>query len=63
MKICRRFKIVRAEYEREIEFMLGHAARHASKPSGKSSAKQALSAKARMARALSGHIGRCRECG
>ncbi|MCZ4103559.1 hypothetical protein [Streptomyces sp. H39-C1] len=63
MKICRRFKTVRAEYEREIGFMLGHAERHAGKPSGKSSAKQAISTKARMARALNSHVGRCLECG
>ncbi|BDH07172.1 hypothetical protein [Streptomyces seoulensis] len=63
MKTCPKFKIVRAEYEREIGFMLAHSERHAGRPSAKSSAKQAVSAKQRMARALNSHVGRCPECG
>ncbi|MFF0740548.1 hypothetical protein ACFYVL_09110 [Streptomyces sp. NPDC004111] len=63
MNTCRRFKAVRDEYVREIGYMAAHAARYADKPSGKSSAKQADSAKARMARALTNHVGRCPECG
>ncbi|NEA55343.1 hypothetical protein G3I60_14590 [Streptomyces sp. SID13666] len=63
MKTCHQFKTVRAEYEREIGFMLAHSARHQGKPAAKSSAKQAASTKARMARALNSHVGRCPECG
>ncbi|MFE6977038.1 hypothetical protein [Streptomyces sp. NPDC057682] len=63
MKTCRRFNTVRAQYEREIEFMLAHSERYAGRPAAKASAKQAASAKQRMARALSSHVGRCPECG
>ncbi|MER7312670.1 hypothetical protein [Streptomyces halstedii] len=63
MKTCRRFSTVRAEYEREIRYMVAHSERYAGKPAAKSSAKQATSAKQRMARALSSHVGRCPECG
>ncbi|MGW4199052.1 hypothetical protein [Streptomyces sp. NPDC005004] len=63
MKTCLKFKVVREEYEREIGFMLAHSERHAGRPSAKSSAKQAVSAKQRMARALNSHVGRCPECG
>ncbi|MES9558039.1 MULTISPECIES: hypothetical protein [unclassified Streptomyces] len=63
MKTCRRFKTVRAEYEREIGYMLAHSERHEGKPAAKSSAKQATSTKARMARALTSHVSRCPECG
>ncbi len=52
MKTCHQFDIVRAEYEREIGFMLAHSKRHEGRPSAKSSAKQAASTKQRMARAL-----------
>lgn len=62
MKPCRRFTALRSEYEREINFMIAHSQRHAGKPSAKSSAKQAASAKTRMAKALSGHVERCLEC-
>ncbi|MEU3008038.1 hypothetical protein [Streptomyces sp. NPDC006863] len=63
MKTCRRFDTVRAEFEREISFMLAHSQRYEGRPSGKSSAKRATSAKQQMARALSTHVGRCIECG
>ncbi|MFP8903880.1 hypothetical protein [Streptomyces atacamensis] len=63
MKTCRRFTTIRKEYEREITFLSSHSERHAGKPSAKSSAKHAASTKARMARALTGHVGRCPECG
>ncbi|MFD5163469.1 hypothetical protein ACFWMJ_36380 [Streptomyces hawaiiensis] len=63
MKTCHQFDTVRAEYEREINFMLAHSQRHAGRPAAKSSAKQASSTKQRMARALSSHVGRCPECG
>ncbi|MEV7064347.1 hypothetical protein AB0N97_16290 [Streptomyces collinus] len=63
MKTCHQFNTVRAEYEREIGFMLAHSERHVGRPAAKSSAKQAASAKQRMARALNSHVGRCPECG
>ncbi|MFJ6017591.1 hypothetical protein [Streptomyces sp. NPDC092952] len=63
MKTCHQFNIVRAEYEREIGFMLAHSARHAGSRAAKSSATRAASAKRRMARTLSSHVERCPECG
>ncbi|GAA3196281.1 MULTISPECIES: hypothetical protein [Streptomyces] len=63
MKTCHQFATVRAEYEREIGYMLAHASRHAGRPAGKSSAKQASSTRQRMARALNSHVARCPECG
>ncbi|MFJ9901164.1 hypothetical protein ACIQPR_48480 [Streptomyces sp. NPDC091280] len=63
MKTCHRFDTVRAEYEREIAFMLAHSQRHEGRPAAKSSATQAASTKKRMVRALSSHVGRCPECG
>ncbi|MFF5727967.1 hypothetical protein [[Kitasatospora] papulosa] len=63
MKTCHEFSTVRREYEREIGYMLAHSQRYEGRPSAKSSAKQAASAKQRMARALSSHVGRCPECG
>ncbi|MEV0577184.1 hypothetical protein [Streptomyces sp. NPDC050392] len=63
MNTCRRFNTVRGEYEREIGYLLAHSERYEGRPAAKSSAKQAASAKQRMARALSSHVGRCLECG
>ncbi|WSQ12947.1 hypothetical protein OG604_37185 [Streptomyces sp. NBC_01231] len=63
MKTCRRFTTIRQEFEREIGFMDAHSERHAGRPAAKASAKHALSAKQQMAKALSGHVGRCPECG
>ena len=63
MKTCNQFKIVRADYEREIGFMIAHSERHEGRPAAKSSAKQAASTKQRMARALTSHVERCPECG
>ncbi|MFE4212229.1 hypothetical protein [Streptomyces sp. NPDC056844] len=63
MKTCRRFSTVRREYEREIRYMLAHSERYAGSPAAKSSAKQAASARQRMARTLSSHVARCPECG
>ncbi|GAA3211624.1 hypothetical protein GCM10020256_10550 [Streptomyces thermocoprophilus] len=34
MKTCHQFKTVRAEYEREIGFMLAHSERHAGQAGG-----------------------------
>ena len=63
MKTYHQLDAVRAEYEREIGFMLAHSKRHEGRPAAKSSAKQAVATKQRMARALSSHVGRCPECG
>ncbi|MEE1797356.1 hypothetical protein PUR57_01395 [Streptomyces sp. JV176] len=63
MKTCRRFTVIRSDFEREIRILTAHSARHAGRPAAKSSAKYAISAKQQMARALSGHVGRCPECG
>ncbi|MGP3756946.1 hypothetical protein [Streptomyces sp. IBSNAI001] len=63
MKTCRRFRTVRAEYEREIRYMLAHSQRYEGSPAAKSSAKWATSTKQQMARALSTHVGSCPECG
>ncbi|MFK0143395.1 hypothetical protein [Streptomyces murinus] len=63
MKTCRKFEKVRAEYEREIGFMLARSRRYGGKSAAKSSERQAVATKQRMARALSHHAGRCPECG
>lgn len=63
MKTCRRFTTIRTQYEREISFLRAHAQRHAGRPSAKSSATYAISAKQRMARALTAHTINCIECG
>lgn len=63
MKTCHQFNTVRAEYQREIRYMIAHSERHVGRPAAKSSAKQATSTKARMARALNSHVARCPECG
>ncbi|MET9566816.1 hypothetical protein ABZY07_42080 [Streptomyces tauricus] len=63
MKTCRRFKTVRARYEREIRFTLAHSDRHKGEPAAKLSTKRAVSTKQQMARALSHHVERCPECG
>ncbi|MFG2703145.1 hypothetical protein [Streptomyces sp. NPDC048386] len=63
MKTCRQFETLRGEYEREIGYLSAHSERHAGRPAAKSSATTAASTKARMARALSGHVRRCPECG
>ncbi|MFE2938511.1 hypothetical protein ACFXP3_39670 [Streptomyces sp. NPDC059096] len=63
MKTCRRFTLIHRQFEQEIRYLTAHSARHAGRPAAKSSATYAISAKQRMARALSGHVGRCPECG
>ncbi|MFB7630461.1 hypothetical protein ACFC0M_05860 [Streptomyces sp. NPDC056149] len=63
MRTCHQFTAIRQEYEREIGYLSAHSERHAGRPAAKSSAKHAASAKARMARALTGHVRRCLECG
>ncbi|MFC9131944.1 hypothetical protein ACFT4A_34620 [Streptomyces sp. NPDC057099] len=63
MKTCPQFDAVRAEYEREVGYLQAHSTRHEGRPAAKSSARQAVAAKQRMARALTGHVGRCPQCG
>ncbi|MDX3402423.1 hypothetical protein ACN6LI_007904 [Streptomyces violaceoruber] len=63
MKTCHQFNTVRAEYQREIGYMIARSERHEGRPAAKSSAKQAASTKQRMARALNSHVARCPECG
>ncbi|MGW2046258.1 hypothetical protein ACWCPF_13890 [Streptomyces sp. NPDC001858] len=63
MKTCQQFASLRHEYEREIGYLHAHSELHAGTAAARSSATQAKSTKARMARALSGHVGRCPECG
>ncbi|AZK97083.1 MULTISPECIES: hypothetical protein [Streptomyces] len=63
MKTCHRFTRIRAGHERDIQGLLNHAERHPNQVSGKVSAKRAIGAKHAMARALSRHFERCRECG
>lgn len=63
MKTCFRFASLRAEHELEISCMTNHSRWHAGRSAAKSSARQAIAAKQRMARALSGHVERCPECG
>ncbi|MDL2075799.1 hypothetical protein QNN03_05045 [Streptomyces sp. GXMU-J15] len=63
MKTCHRFASIKAEFERDVSFLHGHAERHRGSASAKTSAKNAVSVKRNMARALSTHLDRCRECG
>lgn len=63
MKTCHRFSTIRAEYERDITFLAAHSARHTGRPVAKISAKNAVSTKQQMARALTRHVNRCPECG
>ncbi|AZP17849.1 hypothetical protein EJC51_18130 [Streptomyces aquilus] len=63
MKACRRFAAIRAEFERDVSFLRGHAERHQGSAPAKTSAKNAVSVKRNMARALNTHLDRCRECG
>ncbi|MFD6989360.1 hypothetical protein [Streptomyces sp. NPDC059943] len=63
MKTCHQFAVVRKDYERDIGYLTAHSERHVGRPSAKSSAKNAIAAKQRMARALSRHLSRCPECG
>nr|WP_181786336.1 hypothetical protein [Streptomyces phytophilus] len=63
MKTCAGFAALRAKYEREIGYLTAHSARHKGRPAARCSATQAASMKARMARALNGHLARCPECG
>ncbi|MFG3293444.1 hypothetical protein ACGF3G_32165 [Streptomyces sp. NPDC048179] len=63
MKTCRRFATIKADFERDVSFRRGHAERHQGSTPSKTSAKNAVSVKRNMARALNTHLDRCRECG
>ncbi|MFI9829683.1 hypothetical protein ACIHIX_18560 [Streptomyces sp. NPDC051913] len=63
MKTCRRFATIKADFERDVIFLRGHAERHQGSAPAKTSAKNAVSVKRNMARALNTHLDRCRECG
>ncbi|MEU3553337.1 hypothetical protein [Streptomyces fragilis] len=63
MKTCPRFTRIRAGFEREIAYLSAHSQRHTDSPAAKTSAKQALSLKQRMSRALCRHVEHCLECG
>ncbi|MFI1890267.1 hypothetical protein [Streptomyces jumonjinensis] len=63
MKTCHRFARIRAGHERDIQGLLNHAALYPERTSGKVSSTRAAGAKYAMARALSRHFERCRECG
>ena len=63
MKACRRFATIKAGFERDARFLRGHAERHQGSAPAKTSAKNAVSVKRNMARALNTHLDRCRECG
>ncbi|MFF3640426.1 hypothetical protein [Streptomyces sp. NPDC002564] len=63
MKTCHRFDRIKAGFEKDVSFLRGHAERHLGSPAAKTSAKNAVSVKRNMARALNTHLARCRECG
>ncbi|MFF2508766.1 hypothetical protein ACFVTY_36180 [Streptomyces sp. NPDC058067] len=63
MKTCHRFATIKADFERDVSFLRGHAERHQGSAPAKTSAKHAVSVKRNMARALNMHLDRCRECG
>ncbi|WP_327352797.1 hypothetical protein [Streptomyces sp. NBC_01304] len=63
MKTCHRFASIKAEFERDVRFLRGHAERHQGSAPAKTSWKNAVSVKRNMARALNTHLSRCRECG
>ncbi|MFD9072051.1 hypothetical protein [Streptomyces lasiicapitis] len=63
MKTCRRFTSIKSGFEQDIRFLRGHAERHQGSVAAKTSAKNAVSAKRNMARALNRHLDHCPECG
>ncbi|MGW2720411.1 hypothetical protein [Streptomyces sp. NPDC001492] len=63
MKTCHRFATIKADFERDARFLRGYAERHEGSALAKTSAKNAVSVKRNMARALNTHLDRCRECG
>ncbi|QPP05138.1 hypothetical protein G4Z16_00620 [Streptomyces bathyalis] len=63
MRTCQRFARIKADFERDIAFLLRHAERHQGETSAKVSRTTALGARQRMAQALNRHLAHCRECG
>lgn len=62
MKTCPRFADLKAGFQRDIDFLRSHAARHEGSTAAKASARHALLVKRNMARALTRHYTRCRLC-
>lgn len=63
MKTCQRFASIKSGFEQDIRFLRGHAERYQGSAPAKTSAKNAISVKRNMARALNRHLDRCPECG
>ncbi|WP_327731516.1 hypothetical protein OG250_43550 [Streptomyces sp. NBC_00487] len=54
---------IRSDFEKDIRFLTVYAERKAGTHPAKTSAKQAITVKHNMARAMSRHFARCPECG
>ena len=63
MKTCPRLSSIKSDFERDICFLTADAERNAGTPPAKTSAKQAITVKRNMARAMSRHFVRGPECG
>ncbi|MEH0658408.1 hypothetical protein ACKI1I_46325 [Streptomyces turgidiscabies] len=63
MKTCPRMSRIKSDFEKDICFLTSYAERNAGTPPAKTSAKQAITVKHNMARAMSRHFARCSECG
>ncbi|QYX76486.1 hypothetical protein K1J60_08155 [Streptomyces akebiae] len=63
MRTCPRMSHIKSDFEKDIRFLTAYAERKAGTPSAKTSAKQAITLKGNMARAMSRHFARCPECG
>ncbi|WP_405735037.1 hypothetical protein OG607_41765 [Streptomyces sp. NBC_01537] len=63
MKTCPRFTRIKSGYERDISYLRSHSERHQGTAPAKTSAKNAITVKRSMARALNRHFERCPECG
>ncbi|WP_371589102.1 hypothetical protein [Streptomyces virginiae] len=63
MKTCPRFTRIRTDFERDIRYLGNYAAHHQGTPQSKTSARNALGIKQRMAEALTRHYTHCPECG
>lgn len=63
MRTCERFTRIKTGYERDIRFLSNHAERYQGAASAKTSAKNAITVKRSMARALNRHVERCLQCG
>ncbi|MFD5914354.1 hypothetical protein ACFWHL_37170 [Streptomyces massasporeus] len=63
MKTCQRLAHIKASFEQDIRFLHAHAERHEGSAPAKTSAKNAMSVKRNMARALHRHLDRRPECG